>query len=196
MEKTAVHGVHRGVRDKYTRVARGAAGFFGYATGRHGALALGYDPAWLDGLGPDSMAAFCGVGNPWSLGLPGPGERILDVGCGAGVDVAVAARLAGPTASAVGVDLTPEMADAARRGLAHACVANASVTAGSSEALPFGDACFDRVVSNGVLNLSPDKEASFREIFRVLRPGGRLQFADIVRIGGPPTHCGIDAWSD
>ena len=129
--------------------------------------------------------------------LKGAGEAVLDVGCGGGFDLFVAGRLVGPGGRAHGIDLTPEMVARAGQGLAQAGVSWARVEVGSAEEIPCAAASFDMVLSNGALNLSPDKERAFHEIYRVLRPGGRLHFADIVQSGQVPREAAgdPDAWS-
>jgi arsenite methyltransferase len=192
-----VEEIRESVRRKYLEVARSAEGKFKYPTGREGALGLGYDPALLEDMPEELLESFCGVGNPFVLGPINAGDAVLDVGCGAGFDLVVAARLAGPGGRVCGIDLTPEMVEKARRNLGVAGV-NGEVRVVSSEAIPYEDASFDVVTSNGVLNLSPQKEKSFQEIHRVLRPGGRLQFADIVLKEELPEKVAnsLDAWSD
>jgi len=168
------------VRDKYSEVAQSVSGKFTYPTGREGARALGYDPALIDESHPGLLESFCGVGNPFSLFPIQPGSIILDVGCGAGFDLYVAGRLTGPRGRVHGVDLTEAMMSRARDNLQKAGIANAEVRHVVSENLPFADNTFDVVISNGVINLSPDKETLFREINRVLKPGGRFGFADVM----------------
>jgi SAM-dependent methyltransferase len=189
-----INSIREAVRKRYADVAGSTAGRFAYETGRTGALALGYDKALLDTISDHVLSAFCGVGNPFALGPVRPGEALLDVGCGAGVDLLVAAQLVGPRGRLCGVDITPEMVEKARANLG----SRADIALGMAEAIPFADGSFDVVISNGVLNLSPLKEQSYREIFRVLRAGGRLQFADIVLKGdlAPEVASNLDAWSD
>ena len=153
---------------------------FSYPTGREGALALGYNPEIIDAAGPGLLASFCGVGNPFSLFPIKPGSTILDIGCGAGFDLYVAARLTGPEGRVHGIDLTKAMVAKARENLKRTGITNFDVWHVDFEDLPFEDKSFDVVLSNGVINLSPEKEILFGEIFRVLRPDGRFGFADIV----------------
>ncbi len=198
MDQQAFESIQDGIRRKYAEVSTSAEGKFAYPTGREGALFLGYDRALVEELPREILASFCGVGNPFALGPIETGESVLDVGSGAGFDMIVASRYVGEGGQVCGVDLTPEMAAQARKNLALAGVANGEIREGSSEAIPFNDASFDVVISNGVLNLSPQKELSFREILRVLKRGGRMQFADIVLEEGAEqaNACSIDAWSD
>ncbi|MBD3161818.1 MAG: methyltransferase domain-containing protein [Candidatus Eisenbacteria bacterium] len=190
--------IQMAVRARYRRVARSAEGEFAYPTGAAGAEALGYDPVRLAEAPPELLRSFCGVGNPFALGPLAPGEVILDVGCGTGLDLFLASREVGGAGRACGVDLTPEMADAAAANLARSAVENVEVRVARAEELPYEAEAFDVVLSNGVLNLSPGKEGAFGEIFRVLRPGGRLQFADVVLDGDLPAEVAgsLKAWSD
>jgi len=190
--------IQQAIRKKYAQVSCSVAGQFRYLTGKAGAAALGYDLSALRELPDEVFEAFCGVGNPLALGPLRSGERILDVGCGAGVDVILASCLVGPNGRVYGIDLTPEMVERARVNLAKAGTNNADVVVAGSEAIPYYDNTFDVVTSNGVLNLSPLKEQSLREIFRVLKPGGRLQIADIVLNEDLPAEMtnSLEAWSD
>jgi arsenite methyltransferase len=178
-------------------VARSVAGKFSYPTGREGAQALGYDPALIDAADPGLLASFCGVGNPFSLFPIAPGSAVLDVGCGAGFDMFVAAKLAGRSGTVQGVDLTEAMVEQARDNLRTAGIANAEVLQVDSEVLPYGNDSFDAVISNGVLNLSPEKELLLREINRVLRPGGTFGLADVVLEQALPADLAgsAEAWS-
>jgi arsenite methyltransferase len=190
--------IREAVREKYAQVSRSAAGKFNYPTGRDGAIQQGYDPAIVRSMPDELLESFCGVGNPFSLGAIKSGETILDVGCGAGFDLIVASSRVGRDGKVCGVDLTPEMAEKARRNLNRHGVHNYDVRVAGAEVIPYPDNTFDVVISNGVLNLSPLKEKCFREIYRVLRPNGRLQFADIVlkeSCGGAMCST-LEAWSN
>ncbi len=185
------------IRKKYAAVAASAEGYFRYPVGRSGAELLGYDRELLLEMPDDMLQSFCGVGNPFAIENIEEGSTILDIGCGAGFDLAVACRLVGKQGKVCGVDLTREMIDKARRNLAALHLTNGEVHHVQAERLPFTDACFDVVISNGVINLSPDKARLFAEIFRVLKPGGRVQFADIILSGELPAHlrASVESWS-
>lgn len=165
----------------YARVADDPGGDFHFHRGPAYAVELlGYDAGELALLPAESTAAFAGVANPHLVAPIRAGETVVDIGCGAGMDLMLAARRVGPTGRAIGVDMTPAMADKARAGARAARLANLEVRVGDALALPIDAASVDVVISNGVINLTPDKEVAFAEIARVLRPGGRLQLADIV----------------
>ena len=141
---------------------------------------LSYDAAELAALPAEATAAFAGVGNPHAIAPLRPGETVLDIGCGAGMDLLLAGRKVGSQGKAIGVDMTDAMMDCARKSAANAGLQNVEVRKGDATRLPVEDASVDVVISNGVLNLVPEKEEAFQEIVRVLRPGGRIQVADIV----------------
>ena len=140
----------------------------------------GYSDELLEGIPESSIAAFAGTGNPFSLGTIAPGENVVDVGSGAGIDSLIAARMTGPAGNVVGVDMTAEMRDRARNAAAEAGLGNVEFKDGYAESLPVLDGWADVVISNGVLNLVPDKIAALAAMYRALKPGGRLQRGDIL----------------
>lgn len=168
------------IQEEYEAVACTPGKGFHFHTGRPLARTLAYDDAWLEGIPESAIESFAGTGNPFSLGPLRPGDKVVDVGCGAGIDTLIAARMVGPEGAVVGVDMTPAMIDKARRGAAEGGFANVEIREGFGEALPVEDGWADVVISNGVLNLMPDKPRALGEMSRVLAPGGRLQIADIL----------------
>ena len=185
------------VRAKYAEVAGDPGAGFHFHTGRELAHRLGYDAAAVGALPERAVESFAGVGNPFSPRPLAPGEKVVDVGSGAGFDSFIAAGQAGPGGAVIGVDMTPEMVAKSRRTAAALGLANVEFRDGLAEALPVGDGWADVVISNGVINLCADKQAVFAEIRRVLRPGGRLQFADIANGRPVPAQAlaDIDLWT-
>ena len=185
------------VRARYRAVAQRTAGHFPYPVGRTSALDLGYQPEWLEAVPPDLVDRFVGVGNPFRIRTPQAGDRVIDLGCGCGLDAFVAAGLVGAQGRVVGIDLTQEMLAPARRGKEARVLACLEFLEGDAGSLPFPDESFDLAISNGVLNLVPDKGAVFREIRRVLRPGGTLAAADLLVVESVPAEvlANLDAWS-
>ena len=175
-----VEALRKAVRDEYAAVASDPSRGFHFHTGRPLAERLGYPDELLEGIPDEAVASMAGTGNPFSLGPLSEGERVVDTGSGAGVDSLVAARLVGPSGAVIGVDMTPEMVAKARSAARAARIGNVDFREGYLEALPVEDGWADVVISNGVLNLVPDKAAALAEMRRVLRRGGRLQLADIV----------------
>jgi arsenite methyltransferase len=185
------------IKKTYAAVSQEPDKEFIFPTGRAWAADLGY-PANLLARVPDaSVQSFAGVANPFSLGPLAPGQRVLDVGCGAGTDSLVAAQMVAPDGAVTGIDMTDEMLAKARAGARELEAENVEFVAGEAEDLPFDDGSFDVVISNGVIDLVPDKDAVFSEILRVLRPGGRIQIADVT-IQNPVSEEGrrdIDLWT-
>jgi arsenite methyltransferase len=182
---------------KYTDVALAPQKGFHFHTGSPLAAMLGYAAAAVAGLPAATVESFAGTGNPFSLGPLRAGEVVVDIGCGAGFDTLLAARQVGPSGRVIAVDMTGAMRDKARAGAAALGLTNVEVRHGYAEELPVASASVDVVISNGVINLCPDKVAVMREVYRVLRPGGRFQIGDIVVHKDVPQGAkdDIDLWS-
>jgi arsenite methyltransferase len=186
------------VKTKYRDVAVNPHGAFHFHTGRPLAHRLGYQDAIVHDLPDSAVEAFAGVGNPFSLGGMTPGERVLDLGSGGGFDCFIAARQVGPEGRVIGVDMTDEMLARSRAAASAMGLAQVEFRKGLIEELPIENGWADAVISNGVINLCADKRRVFAEVMRVLRPGGRLQFADIAN-GKPVPEAAIrniDLWTD
>ncbi|HEX6049304.1 MAG TPA: methyltransferase domain-containing protein [Gemmatimonadaceae bacterium] len=196
VEGLDVDGLRDAIREEYSTVATNPEQGFHFHTGRPLARLLGYEEAWLDGIPEPTIASLAGTGNPFSLGRLAPGERVVDIGCGAGIDTLIAARMVGTTGQAIGVDMTPAMLEKARRSAREMGAANVEFREGFAEALPVPDEWADVVISNGVLNLFPDKLAGLCEMARVLKRGGRLQIGDILvqKAVGEKSKRNIDLW--
>jgi len=166
------------IKKTYASVSEEPGRDFIFPTGRSWAEDLRY-PAELAGVPDAAVESFAGVANPWELGRLSPGERVLDLGCGAGTDSLIAAQMVGEHGQVMGIDMTPEMLIKARAAAAEMGASNVEFVESEAERLPFPDASFDVVISNGVIDLIPDKDAAFPESFRVLAPGGRIQIADV-----------------
>lgn len=195
--KIDVQQLRAAIQDEYAEVATTPEKGFHFHTGRPLARLLGYEPSETDAL-PDSVVeSFAGVGNPFVFGRLHPGETVVEVGSGAGFDAVLAARQVGPTGRVIGVDMTPAMLEKARANAELLGLGNLEYRQGYIEALPIEDATADVVISNGVVNLSPDKLTVFREIARVLKPGGRVQIADIVVAKAVPDSAkeNVDLWT-
>lgn len=185
------------VKSKYRDVARNPHGEHHFHTGRPLARRLGYDSALVDSMPDAAVESFAGVANPFSLRALDPGEKVVDAGSGGGFDCFVAASQAGPGGKVVGIDMLPEMLEKSRKSAAVMGLTQVEFREGILEKIPVQDGWADVVISNGVINLCVDKKQVFSEIWRVLRPGGRLQFGDIAN--GKPVPAGalrdIDLWT-
>ena len=185
------------IRAEYETVALDPGRGFHFHTGRPLAAIVGYAEEWLEGIPESAIESFAGTGNPFSLGALASGERVVDVGSGGGIDSLIAARMVGSEGWVVGVDMTPAMLERARRAAAEAEIENVEFREGLMEELPIEDGWADVVISNGVLNLTPDKGRALGEMNRVLRPGGRLQIGDILveREVSEASKRKIDLWT-
>jgi arsenite methyltransferase len=168
------------IRKTYTDVSTAPEQEFIFPTGRSWAQELGYPEPELARIPEATVESFAGVANHWTLGGIEPGSVVVDLGCGAGTDLFIAAQMTGPTGRVIGVDMTVTMLERARQSANEMGLRNVELHESLIEALPLDDASVDVVISNGVIDLVPDKDAVFDEIDRVLRPGGRLQLADVI----------------
>jgi arsenite methyltransferase len=184
------------IKKTYASVSEQPEQDFIFPTGRAWAEDLDY-PAELANVPESAIESFAGVANPWKLGRLEAGERVLDLGSGAGTDSLIAAQMVGYRGRVTGIDMTPAMLAKARAAAVEMGLSNVEFVEGEAERLPFGDESFDVVVSNGVIDLIPDKDAVFAELNRVLVPGGRIQVADVT-IQNPVSEEGrrnIDLWT-
>jgi SAM-dependent methyltransferase len=180
IEGLDVGELRRAIQEEYALVASEPDRGFHFHTGRRLAGILEYKDEWLDAVPEATIASFAGTGNPFAVGPLASGEHVVDVGCGAGIDSLIAASMVGPNGRVIGVDMTPEMIAKAEASAQQAGATNVAFRQGLAESLPVEDRWADVVISNGVMNLFPDKLAGLQEIARVLKPGGRIQVGDIL----------------
>jgi arsenite methyltransferase len=192
-----VQQLRAAIQDEYAEVATTPEKGFHFHTGRPLAAMLGYDTSETDPLPDAVIESFAGVGNPFAFGRLHPGETVVEIGSGAGFDAVLAARQVSPTGRVIGIDMTPAMLDKARATATLLGLSNLEFRQGYAEELPVPDGTADVVISNGVINLTPDKAAVFGEIARVLKPGGRMQIADIIVTKTVPDAAkeNIDLWT-
>lgn len=185
------------IQEEYSAVALNPEQGFHFHTGHSLAHILAYPDEWINAVPKRALESFAGTGNPFTLGEIKPGERVVDIGSGAGFDSLIAARLVGPTGQVIGVDMTPSMLSKARHAATEAKLDNVEFREGYGEELPVPDDWADVVISNGVLNLMPDKLAALQEMARVLKPAGRLQIGDILVQKAVPMEAKreIDLWT-
>ncbi len=185
------------IQEEYATVAHEPHRGFHFHTGRRLTQLVGYEEEWLKGIPESSVESFAGTGNPFRLGELKPGERVVDVGCGAGLDSLIAAQMVAPNGQVIGVDMTPAMIEKARRAAQECGANNVEFRQGFAEELPVPNNWADAVISNGVLNLMPDKASALREMSRVLKPNGRLQIGDILVQKAVPESAKrkIDLWT-
>ncbi len=184
------------IQEEYGSVALEPEKGFHFHTGRKLARMLGYHEEWLDALPESAVESFAGTGNPFSLETLKEGENVVDIGSGAGTDSLIAAQMVGPEGQVIGVDMTSAMLEKSRKAASEANLENVMFRQGYGEELPVPDSWADVVISNGVLNLMPDKEAGLAEMNRVLKPGGRMQIGDILVQKEVPASAkqDIDLW--
>ena len=189
--------LRQAIQEEYAEVAADPEKGFHFHTGRPLTRMLEYADEWLIGIPESSIESFASTGNPFSLGELRSGERVVDVGCGAGIDSLIAAKKVGPEGHVIGVDMTPSMLEKARQAAKEVGLKNVEFREGYAEELPVEDGWADVVISNGVLNLMPDKAAALEEMSRVLKAGGRLQIGDILVQKAVPESAKrkIDLWT-
>jgi SAM-dependent methyltransferase len=185
ISKSEVIGVNilelrQAIQKEYHEVAQNPDKGFHFHTGRRLTGIVGYNPDWLVGIPETTIESFAGTGNPFSIEAIKSGENVVDIGCGAGIDTLIAAKKVGPTGKVIGVDMTEAMLIKARKANEETGFDQVEFKKGFMEDLPISDDWADVIISNGVFNLSPEKESVLQEMVRVLKPGGRLQIADII----------------
>lgn len=185
------------IQEEYAGVAENPDQGFHFHTGYTATALMGYDDHWIDPVPESVVESFSGTGNPFRLGELSRGDQVVDIGCGAGIDSLIAAQMVGQDGQVIGVDMTDAMLEKARRGKQQTGWEQVEFRQGQAENLPVDDETADVVISNGAFNLMPDKPAVVREMARVLKPGGRLQIADILVERPVPASAkaDIDLWT-
>jgi arsenite methyltransferase len=189
--------LRKAIQDEYKEVAEDPNKGFHFHTGRKLTKIVGYKDEWLESIAESAIESFAGTGNPFAMGELAGGEKVVDIGSGGGIDSLIAARMVGPDGEVVGIDMTPAMLEKARAAAAESEIENVEFREAFMEEIPVPDGWADVVISNGVLNLTPDKQKTLGEMFRVLRPGGRLQIGDIL-VGREVSNAAkqkIDLWT-
>ena len=189
--------LRREIQEKYTELANSPELSYHFNHGLPLARLLEYSEEHLAGLPPEAVESFAGLGNPFSVGEIAPGEMVVDIGSGCGFDSIIAGRLVGPAGKVIGIDMTDAMLKRSRKTAESLGLTQVEFKKGFAENLPIPDDSVDVVISNGVINLTPDKYAVFQEVFRVLKPGGRLYLADIVAYKQVPDEAkeNVDLWT-
>jgi SAM-dependent methyltransferase len=189
--------LRKAIQDEYKEVAKNPRKEFHFHTGRQLTKIVGYKDEWLQGVAESAIESFAGTGNPFAMGELASGERVVDIGSGGGIDSLIAAHMVGPDGQVVGIDMTAAMLEKARAAAAESGIDNVEFREAYMEEIPVADGWADVVISNGVLNLTPDKQKVLGEMFRVLRPGGRLQIGDILVSREVPEEAKrkIDLWT-
>lgn len=185
------------IQAEYRVVANDPDKGFHFHTGRPLTKIIGYKDEWLDGIPETAIESFAGTGNPFSVGKIEQGENVVDIGCGGGIDSLIAAKMVGPTGKVKGFDMTPEMLERAQNAANEGGFNNVEFKVAYAEDLPVEDGWADVIISNGVFNLAPDKPALYKEMFRILKPGGRLQIGDIMVSEAVPEEAkdDIELWT-
>jgi SAM-dependent methyltransferase len=189
--------LRKAIKDEYKEVAMNPGKGFHFHTGRTLTRIVGYKDEWFKGVSESAIESFAGTGNPFAMGEMTSGEKVVDIGSGGGIDSLVAARMVGSNGKVVGIDMTPAMLEKARAAATESGIDNVEFREAYMEEIPVADGWADVVISNGVLNLTPDKQKTLAEMYRVLRPGGRLQIADILVTREVPEAAKqkIDLWT-
>jgi len=196
LEQMSEEEIKQAVKDKYSQVASTPGAKFHFPVGRNFAESVGYPREILDALPPSMSNSFTGAGNPQPYVDPEPGETVLDLGCGAGLDLYFYSRAVGDAGTVYGLDISEAMVDKARKNLQAVGIRSVEMFSAPADAIPLPDGCIDLVTANGIYNLSPDKDAVMREVYRVLKPSGRTVFAEIVLKAPLPREVrkNIDDW--